>query len=81
MITLKLPFGLIKNKEIKKLYFIYSFSDELFFNIDPNFWPTSSSFLSKELLLHFLQEKLIGDEFSKFLFVWESAYFSYIFEE
>ena len=33
MITLKLPFGLIKNKETKKLYFIfiYSFSDELFF--------------------------------------------------
>ena len=24
MITLKLPFGLIKNKEIKKLYFIFT---------------------------------------------------------
>lgn len=29
MITLKLPFGLIKNKETKKLYLF--FSDELFF--------------------------------------------------
>ena len=58
MITLKLPFGLIKNKETKKLYLYLFLLWWTFFYVDPNFWPISSSFLPKELLLAILIEQI-----------------------
>ena len=69
-----------KKNKLLNFTFTYSFSDARSL-CRSEFVNYIIFLLSKNFFQHLLQDRSTGNKFPQFLFVWESLYFSFTFEE